>query len=348
MAEILNLAPSQAAPLAGNSAEKEAASKRTRSAWRWRLGAVIRKIGHLSLVLVIVTFSVTVLLSRSSSAASQILGPNATAEQIATMEAQLGLDQPAIIQYITWAGNALQGDLGQSLLNRAPVTQTISNGMEVTFTLIFLSLFMALIVAVPLAAYAARHPGGLLDTICNAASSFFIAIPSFVLALLLLLVFSVGLGWFPVSGWVPLTEDAFASVRSFFLPALAIALTPMATFYRLLRSDMITTLQQDFVLTAKSKGLSTRYILVRHALRPSLTTVVTMLGLSVGMLITGAVLAESIFRLPGLGSSMVNAVTKGDLPVVQGMVLVIALIYILTNAAVDFLQTLIDPRIQAS
>lgn len=348
MAEILNLAPSQAAPPVGDSAVRRAASKRTRSAWKWRLGAVARKVGHLSLVLIIVTFTVTVLLSRSSSAASQILGPNATAEQIATLEAQLGLDQPAIVQYFTWAGNALQGDLGQSLLNRAPVTQTIANGMEVTFTLIFLSLLMAMIVAVPLAAYAARHPGGLLDTICNGASSFFIAIPSFVLALVLLLLFSVGLGWFPVSGWVPLTEDVLASVRSFFLPALAIALTPMATFYRLLRSDMITTLQQDFVLTAKSKGLSTRYILVRHALRPSLTTVVTMLGLSVGMLITGAVLAESIFRLPGLGSSMVNAVTKGDLPVVQGLVLVIALIYILTNAAVDFIQTLIDPRIQAS
>ncbi|MEV4900933.1 ABC transporter permease [Citricoccus sp. NPDC055426] len=348
MADIVNLAPTEAAPPVGGPPAGKNAPQRNQSVWRWRLGAVLRKVVHLSLVLVIVTFSVTVLLSRSSNAASQILGPNATAEQIATMKAQLGLDQPVIVQYLTWVGNALQGDLGRSLLNKAPVTQTISNGMEVTFTLIFLSLFMALVIAVPLAAYAARHPGGLLDTLCNAASSFFIAMPSFVLALLLLLVFSVNLGWFPVSGWVPITEDVIASVRSFFLPALAIALTPMATFYRLLRSDMITTLQQDFVLTAKSKGLSTRYILVRHALRPSLTTVVTMLGLSVGMLITGAVLAESIFRLPGLGSSMVNAVTKGDLPVVQGLVLVIALIYILTNAAVDFIQTLIDPRIQAS
>lgn len=316
--------------------------------WKFHASFVARKLLHLVLVLVIVTFSVTVLLSRSSNAANQILGPNATAEQIATLEARLGLDQPVIVQYFSWITGAVQGDLGRSLLNGEPVVQAVSNGLEVTFTLIFLSLAMALIVAIPLAAYAARHPGKLLDTVCNAASSLFISIPSFVLALVLLLIFSVSLGWFPISGRVPFTSDPLASLRSFFLPALAIALTPMATFYRLLRSDMITTLQQDFILTAKSKGLTTRYILMRHALRPSLTTVVTMLGLSIGMLITGAVLSETIFRLPGLGSSMVNAVIRGDLPMVQGLVLVIALIYIVVNTAVDIIQTFIDPRVQSS
>jgi peptide/nickel transport system permease protein len=306
-----------------------------------------RKLLHLVVVLLIVTFAVTVLLSRSSSAAAQILGPNATPEQVAVLEAQLGLDQPALVQYVSWLGSAIQGDLGRSLLNGAPVTQVITSGLEVTFTLIFVSMAMAMLVAVPLAAYASRHPGKLLDNVCTAASSLLISVPSFVLALLLLLLFSIQLGWFPISGWVSPFENFIGSLRALFLPALSIALTPMAIFYRLLRSDMITTLQQDFILTARSKGLPTRYILMRHALRPSLTTVVTMLGLSVGMLITGAVLSETIFRLPGLGSSMVGAVTKGDLPVVQGLVLVIALIYIVVNTLVDIVQAIIDPRVQA-
>lgn len=326
---------------------KPAARRGSSSTLRFQLVFGAKKLAHLVVVLLIVTFAVTVLLSRGSSAAAQILGPNATPEQVAVLEAQLGLDQPALVQYVTWLGNALQGDLGRSLLNGAPVMQVIANGLEVTFTLIAVSMVMAMVVAVPLAAYASRHPGRFLDNICTAGSSLLISVPSFVLALLLLLLFSIQLGWFPISGWVSPLDDIAGSMRALFLPALSIALTPMAIFYRLLRSDMITTLQQDFILTARSKGLPTRYILMRHALRPSLTTVVTMLGLSVGMLITGAVLSETIFRLPGLGSSMVGAVTKGDLPVVQGLVLVIALIYIVVNTLVDIVQAIIDPRVQA-
>jgi peptide/nickel transport system permease protein len=306
----------------------------------------LQKTGHLLAVLLLVTLGVTALLSHGGTVAAQILGPNATQEQVDQLNGQLGLDQPLLARYWDWVQSAFGGDLGHSLLTRVPVTEVITTGFSVTLELMILGLGIALVVAVPLAAFTARHAGGKVDTVATGVSSLFMSLPSFVLAIVLLWVFAVQLQWLPVGGWVPFTEDPVANLQSAMLPATTLALHPMATFYRVLRSDMITTLQQDFVLTARSKGLDTRYILFRHALRPSLTTLVTMLGLSVGALITGAVISEVIFRLPGIGSAMVNAVTQRDVPIVQGLVLVIAVAYVIVNATVDIVQALIDPRVQ--
>lgn len=308
----------------------------------------LRKVAHLIAVLFLVTIGVAALLSAGGSAAYQILGPNATPEQITELEHQLGLDQPFLQRYFDWLGDVLHGDFGQSLLTGAPVTDIIVDGLTVTAELVILGLLVALVVSVPLAAYAARHAGGKVDVAATAVASLFMSLPSFVLAIALLYVFAVQLAWLPVGGWTPISEGLGENLRSVTLPALVLALHPMATFFRVLRADMITTLQQDFVLTARSKGLDTRYILLRHALRPSLTSLLTMAGLSIGTLITGAVISEVIFRLPGVGSAMVDAVNEKDVPIVQGLVLVVALTYVVVNAAVDLIQTVVDPRVQAS
>ncbi|WP_067134926.1 ABC transporter permease [Microtetraspora malaysiensis] len=309
---------------------------------------VAKKLSHLLAVVLLVSLGVTALLSQGGTVAAQILGPNANAGQIAELERQLGLDRPFAERYLSWLADAVRGDLGESLLTHVPVTEVIANGFAVTFELMVLGLGIALLVAVPLAAYTARNVGGKIDTIATGVSSLFMSLPSFVLAIGLLYVFAVRLGMLPVSGWVPLTEDPVGNLRSAILPSLVLALHPMATFFRVLRSDMITTLQQDFVLTARAKGLNTAYILLRHALRPSLTTLVSLAGLSIGSLMTGAVISEVIFRLPGMGSAIVNAVTQRDVPIVQGLVLLVALTYVVVNTLVDILQAVIDPRVQTS
>lgn len=309
----------------------------------------LRKLLHLVAVAFLVTLAVTGLLSLiPGSAAAIILGAGARPEQVDRLNEQLGLTRPFLERYGDWVSGVLRGDFGSSLLTRAPVTDLIATGLSVTLQLVLMGLGMALLVAIPLAAYTARHPGGRLDTAANAVASALMSVPTFVLGLGLLFVFAVQIPMLPVGGWVPFTQDPWGNLQSAFLPALVLAAHPMAQFFRVLRTDMITTLQQDFVLTARSKGLPTRYVLMRHALRPSLTTLVTLAGLALGALISGAVIAEVIFRLPGLGSMTVSAVTNRDIPVVQGMVTVIAITYVLINAFVDILQALIDPRVRTS
>lgn len=308
------------------------------------MAAIGRRLLHLVGVMLIVTFAVTALVSMGSTAAAQILGPTVTPDEVRQLEDELGLNDPIPVRYLSWLGSALTGDLGKSLISGLPVTEAITSGAAVTVELALVGLLLALVVAVPAAALAARRPGGVIDTVANAFSSLFVSLPSFVLAIGVLFALAIKLKLFPVSGWVPFTENPGLNLSAIFLPGLVLALHPMATFYRVLRSDMITTLQQDFILTARSKGLGTRYVMLWHAMRPSLTTLVTMLGLSIGQLMTGAVIAEYIFRLPGIGSTLVSATLQKDVPIVQGLVLLIALVYVVVNAVVDVIQGALDPR----
>ncbi|MQA09856.1 MAG: ABC transporter permease subunit [Pseudonocardiaceae bacterium] len=280
------------------------------------------------------------------SPAATILGPTATPEQIAAVNAEYGFDDPLPVRYVEWLKGAVTGDLGNSLLTQREVLGDIAQRIPVTFQIAIMALLMALVVTIPLAVYGAANAGKRLDRALTAFSSGFMSLPSFVVAVVLVYLLAVEAGAFPVTGWVPITESLGDNLYHAFLPAVSLAVIEVGFFYRLLRGDLIATLQEDFVLTARAKGLSGRYVLFRHALRPSLFSLLTMAGLSFGRLLGGSVIVEAFFALPGLGQLAVNSVPFKDIPTIQGIVVFVAVVYVLVNTVVDLTYTLIDPRIQ--
>jgi peptide/nickel transport system permease protein len=203
---------------------------------------------------------------------------------------------------------------------------------------------MAFAVVIPLALYTAYRAGGRTDRTANVVTSGLVSMPPFLTALLLVFLFALTLRAFPATGWVRFVDDPLGNLRSAFLPALALALTEIAVLTRVLRSDLIATLQEDYILSAKAKGLPTRYVLLRHALRPSSFSLVTLAGLSLGRLIGGAVIVETLFALPGIGQLLVNATLAKDAVVVQGVVIFVALVYVALNVLTDLFYTILDPR----
>jgi len=280
--------------------------------------------------------------------AATILGDNATPAQIHELRAQLGLDRPLPVRYASWIGNIVQGDFGRSIRTQQPVLDAITERLPVTIELALLALVMALAVVIPAALYTAYRAGSRADRLGNVVSSSLLSLPSFLTALLLVYLLALRFPVFPVTGWVPFTDDPLENLRSAFLPALTLALTEMAVLTRVLRSDLIATLQEDFILSAKAKGLPTWYVLLRHALRPSSFSLVTLAGLSLGRLIGGAVIVETLFALPGIGQLLVNAILGKDAVTVQGVVLFVALVYVGLNLLTDVLYTVLDPRTRAA
>lgn len=277
----------------------------------------------------------------------QILGPdNVTPEAVATVRADLGLDDPLPVRYASWLGDAVTGDLGRSYISRQEVTDAIAERLPVTAEIVVLSMVMALAISIPLGMVTSYRAGGAFDRVTTGATFGMLAIPSFMMALLLIYLFAEQLGWFPATGWTYLTDDPLDNLRSAFMPALSLALVNVAVFTRLLRSDMIATLQEDHVLLAKAKGLPTWRILTRHALRPSSFSLVTVSALTVGNLLGGAVIVEQLFALPGIGRLLFDAIFRRDLMVVQGVVLVITTGFVVINGLVDILYSVLDPRIR--
>jgi peptide/nickel transport system permease protein len=275
-----------------------------------------------------------------------LLGETATPAQILRVRAELRLDDPLLLRYAKWLGDVVQGDFGSSLRTGQPVTQAITDRLPVTAELTLLAVLMALAVAVPLGIYTALHADGRADRAVNLVNGAFIASPAFLTGLLLSYLLAVKAGAFPTTGWVRLSEDPGGNLRSAFLPALTLALAEVAVFARLLRADMIAVLQEDYILNARARGLPTRYILFRHALRPSSFSLLTVFGLSLGRLVSGAVIVEVLFALPGLGQLLVQAILSRDFLVVQGLVLFIALVYVVINTLVDVAYELVDPRVR--
>lgn len=314
-----------------------------------RAWTTIRKrLTHVIIVLLLVSFG-TLLLSEliPGDPVLTILGENATPEQITAVRHDLRLDQAIPQRYVTWLGDVFTGDLGRSVISNRDVADSIRQALPITLELAIMALVMALAVAVPLAMYSAYRANGIVDRLVNFVASTFISTPSFLSALVLVFFFSLTFRIFPVVGWVPLTEDPIDNLRHAFLPALTLALTEMAVFTRLLRSDMIATLQEDFIVAARAKGLPTWYLLLRHALRPSSFSLLTLAGLSVGRIIGGAVVVERIFALPGVGSMAVQAILNKDLPSLQGVVIFVAVAYVVLNLLVDTAYSLLDPRVRA-
>ncbi|MGH9210871.1 MAG: ABC transporter permease [Acidimicrobiales bacterium] len=277
----------------------------------------------------------------------QVLGPdNTDPEALEAVREDLRLDEPLPVRYVAWLGDAVQGDLGQSYYTRQQVFDAIHQRMPVTLEIVVVSMALSLAVSVPLGMVTAYRSGGVLDRLVTGATFGLLAIPSFMMGLLLIYLFAVSWGWLPATGWTPLTEDPVENLRSVLMPALALAVGQIAVFTRLLRTDMIATLQEDHVLLARAKGLSTARILLRHALRPSSFSLLTVSALTTGTLLGGAVIVEQLFALPGIGRLLFDAIFQRDLMIVQGVVLVITVGFVLINTLVDILYVVLDPRLR--
>jgi peptide/nickel transport system permease protein len=308
----------------------------------------LRKLPPLIATLLVVSFLTYSMLSLlPGDPALQILGAQgATPEAIERVREDLGLNDPLPVRYVRWLGNAATGDLGRSYITRQPVMEAIQQRAPVTIQLGLMAITFALTVAIPLALVSAYRQGGALDRFITGSSFALISIPSFMMAIVLIYVFAVNYGMFPATGWTRFSVDPGRNLRGAILPALSLGIAESAVYTRLLRTDMIATLQEDFVTMARSKGISTRRILLRHALRPSSFSLMTVAGLSVGSIIGGSVIVEEIFALPGLGRLLFESITRRDLVMVQGVVLLIAFSYVMVNFVVDILYTFLDPRIR--
>lgn len=304
------------------------------------------RLGQLIVILFVIsvlTFLLVHLLP--GNPADVILGASQTQANRAKLLKYLGLNKPLLQQYTTWLRNVLHGNLGVSFLNHQNVTTTIANAFPVDIELIVFSQIISFAIAIPLALVASRRPNALFDKISSMATFGMLAMPAFVIGPILALVVAVKIHWFPATGAPPLTAQPVTNIHDMLLPSIALAFGSIPVYFRLLRGDLISTLQEDFITMAKSKGLTTRYIMVRHALRPSSFSMLASAGLNIGTLITGAFVVEELFGLNGIGAQIVIAINSRDYLEVQGMALVVAVVYVLVNFVVNFLYTVLDPRI---
>lgn len=291
------------------------------------------------------TFSMMSLLP--GDPALQVLGgDNADPERVASVRADLGLDDPFIVRYGDWLGGVARGDLGRSYRTSQPVAEAIKERLPITVEVGVLALLFALLASVPLGVLSAYRAGTRFDKAVSGISFGLLSVPSFMLAIFLMYAFAVRLRWLPASGWTRLTDNPLDNLKSAVLPALSLAVAEAAVYTRLLRSDVLQTLQEDFLLLARMKGLPTWRVLFGHALRPSTISLMTVIGVQFAALLGGTVIVEQVFALPGVGLLLINGIYQRDLLVVQGVVLVVASAFVIVNFLIDMLYTVVDPRIR--
>jgi len=310
-------------------------------------GFVGRRLVYLVPVLVAVsllTFLIASLLP--GDLAYVILGDQATPDKVAALRHDMGLDQPIWWRYASWLGHVLQGDFGRSFRTGQTVLQAVSERLPVSIELMLLAELTALAIGIPLAIACAVRSGSAFDRFVTGSAFGMLSVPAFLAAILLIYLFAVELRWLPATGYVPFGEDPVGNIRSFVLPALTLALGEWPVLMRVLRSDMIATLQEDYIAMARAKGLKPSRILLVHALKPSSLTLVTVTGINIGRLIGGTVIVESVFALPGIGRLLLGAIYTRDLIILQGVVLFVACGYVLMNFVVDMLYAVLDPRIR--
>lgn len=280
---------------------------------------------------------------------NSILPPESqTPENIERVRADLGLDKPLPEQYVSWLGGVVSFDFGQSYRTNQPVADALLARLPVTIELAILAIGIAVLFGIPLGVLSAYKQGQRADTVISAIVQFMLSVPAFVAAVFMIYVLAVRFQVLPATGWTRISNDLRGNLETAILPALALSLSQLAIYTRLVRADMITTLQEDFVLSARAKGLTNRFILFRHALRPSSLSVITVIGLNIGVLLGGTVVIEKIFALPGIGSLLIDSIGQRDYLVVQGVVLLIAASYVTINTVVDLVYALVDPRIRTS
>jgi len=267
-------------------------------------------------------------------------------EFVEQLREEFGLNDPMMVRYANWLGDAVTGDLGKSVITSQPVAGEIWRRLPITAELALVSIGFSLFIAIPLGTLSAYKQGKRVDQSISAAAQVSLSIPNFVLGLLLIYVFAMRLQWLPATGWTRLTESVSGNIKSVLLPAMSLALAEIAVYTRVVRSDMISTLQEDYILSARAKGLKDRFILFRHALRPSSLTLITVVGLNVGALIGGTVVIETLFAIPGLGKRLLDAVFQRDFLMIQGITVFVAVVYVTINTLVDIIYMLVDPRIR--
>ena len=295
---------------------------------------------------VVALFVFSLLYISPGDPAAVIAGDIATEEDIARIRAKLGLDQTYFVRFGTWLWALAHGDLGVSIFTNLPVSQLIGQRLEPTVALTLCTLLFTVMVAVPVGVIAAWRVGTWIDRLVMGLSVLGFSVPVFVLAYLLMLVFSIELEWLPVQGYVSITEGVWPFLRHLILPSVALGTVYMALIARITRASMLDVLSQDYIRTAQAKGLASRDVLMRHALKNAAVPIVTVIGIGIALLISGVVVTETVFAIPGIGRLTVDAILRRDYPIIQAVTLLFSAVYVLINLAVDLSYTLLDPRIR--
>ncbi|CAH1649073.1 putative peptide ABC transporter permease protein y4tP [Hyphomicrobiales bacterium] len=310
------------------------------------IGYIIRRImATIPVVLVVAVFIFSLLFLTPGDPAAVIAGDTASPADIQRIRENLGLERPFLIQFGEWMWNVLQGNLGNSVFTGLPVSRMIMQRIEPTLSLTFLTMVLSVLVAVPLGVFAAWRNGTTIDRSIMALAVLGFSVPVFVVGYSLAYIFALELGWLPVQGYVPIARGIDRWFLSLILPSLALGSVYIALIARTTRATMLEVLQQDYVRTATAKGLRPLQVLFVHSLRNAAVPVITVIGIGFTLLISGAVVTETVFGIPGLGRLTVDAVLQRDYPVIQGVVLLFSVLYVLINLLIDITYTLVDPRI---
>lgn len=311
------------------------------------LAYVIRRLLSTLIVMAIVGIFVFLLLHLSpGDPAAIIAGDNATPEQITGIRQRLGLEDPLPVQFLRWFGHIAQGDLGVSIFSNEPVLKLVGQRLEPTISLALTTLLIAVTLAVTLGVLAAWKANTWVDRLLMVVSVLGFSVPGFVVGYLLIYVFAIELRWLPVQGYTPIAEGVVPWARNLVLPSVTLGLAYVALIARITRASMLDVLAEDYIRTAKAKGVANQSMLLKHALKNAGVPIVTVIGIGVALLFSGVVITETVFNIPGIGRLVVDAIAKRDYPIIQGVILIFSGVYVLVNLLVDLSYTLIDPRIR--
>jgi len=309
---------------------------------------IIRRLASTVLVMAIVAVLIFLLLHLApGDPAAIIVGDNATPDQIAAVRRGLGLDDPLPVQFTRWISGVLRGDLGVSIFSNEPVTKLIGQRIEPTISLALTTMALAVSIAVTFGVLAAWQAGTWVDRVVMVLSVVSFSVPVFVVGYLLIYLFSIKLGWLPVQGYQPFADGVLTWARHLVLPSIALGLAYVALIARITRTTMLDVLAEDYIRTARAKGVATAPMLLKHALKNAGVPIVTVVGIGVALLIGGVVITETVFNIPGVGRLVVDAISQRDYPIIQGVTLLFSGIYVIVNLLVDLSYTLLDPRIRA-
>jgi peptide/nickel transport system permease protein len=311
------------------------------------LAFIIRRLLSTVWVMAIVAVFIFLLLHLSpGDPAAIIVGDNATQIQIDAVRKQLGLDDPLAVQFVRWMAGVIRGDLGTSIFSHEPVGKLIAQRIEPTLSLAITTLLLAVVIAVSLGVLAAWKVGTWVDRVVMVLAVVSFSVPVFVVGYLLIYLFSIKLGWLPVQGYAPIGEGIVVWISHLILPSVALGLAYVALIARITRTTMLDVLSEDYIRTARAKGVATGPMLMKHALKNAGAPIVTVIGIGIALLIGGVVITETVFNIPGVGRLVVDAISQRDYPIIQGVTLIFSGVYVIVNLIVDLSYTVLDPRIR--
>ena len=305
-----------------------------------------RLLGVIPVMVVVGVFVFSLLHLAPGDPAAIIAGDNATEANIARIRASLGLDRPLLEQFGKWTWATLQGDLGVSMFSNVPVTQLVEQRMGPTFSLAFTTMLVAVVIAITLGVLAAWKSGSLLDRAVMGLAVTGFSVPVFVVGYIMVYFIALQWRWLPVQGYTPMSEGLWPWLRHLILPSFALGLAYVALIARITRASMLEVLAEDYIRTASAKGVATMPMLLRHALKNAAVPIITVIGIGVALLISGVVITESVFNIPGIGRLVVDAISRRDYPIIQGVMIIFAAIYVLINLVIDISYSFLDPRIR--